>query len=358
MITVKNLSKKFGDLSVLKDINADIKKGEIISVIGPSGTGKSTFLRCLNLLEEPSGGQIYIDDIPLLDKNTNVPKIRQRMGMVFQSFNLYSHLTILENLTLGLVKLLKKSKTEANKKAFELLKLVGLAEKAYSFPDELSGGQKQRVAIARCMAMESDIILFDEPTSALDPTMVSEVLAVIRQLARRGMTMIIVTHEMEFSKNISNRVFYMDEGIIYEEGTPKQIFENPQREKTKAFIHRIRSMSFNINSPHYDLYALQAEMEAFGEKHMIPPETIARLIHVTEELLNLQPDYQNITLRLSYSEKDNSLKLLCMNPGKEHNVLEETEDGDNLEVMLIKGQCQHTNYWYDKGVNNSELHVR
>ncbi|MCF8362285.1 MAG: amino acid ABC transporter ATP-binding protein [Prolixibacteraceae bacterium] len=358
MITIKNLSKKFGALTVLKDINADIKKGEIISVIGPSGTGKSTFLRCLNLLEEPSGGQIYIDGIPLLDKNTNVPKIRQRMGMVFQSFNLYSHLTILENLTLGPVKLLKKTKSEANKKAFDLLKLVGLAEKAYSFPDELSGGQKQRVAIARCMAMESDIILFDEPTSALDPTMVSEVLAVIRQLARRGMTMIIVTHEMEFSKNISSRVFYMDEGIIYEEGTPEQIFENPQREKTKAFIHRIRSLTFNINSPHYDLYALQAEMEAFGEKHMIPPETIARLIHITEELLNLQPDYQNITLRLSYSEKDNSLKLLCMNPGKPHNVIEETEDGDNLEVILIKGQCQFTSYWYEKGINYTELHVR
>jgi len=358
MISVKNLSKKFGDLTVLKNINADIDKGEIISVIGPSGTGKSTFLRCMNLLEEPSDGQIFIDDTPLLDKNTNVPKIRQRMGMVFQSFNLYSHLTVLENLTLGPVKLLNKNKNEANKKAFELLKLVGLAEKVYSFPDELSGGQKQRVAIARCMAMESDIILFDEPTSALDPTMVSEVLAVIRRLSREGITLVIVTHEMEFAKSISNRVFYMDEGLIYEEGSPEQIFENPKREKTKAFIHRIRSMSFNINSPHYDLYALQAEMETFCEKHMVAPEVATRLIHITEELLNLHPDYQNISLRLSYSEKEKSLKLLCMNPGKEHNILEETEDGDNLEVILIKGQCQYTDYWYNEGVNFTELHVR
>ncbi|MDA3929789.1 MAG: amino acid ABC transporter ATP-binding protein [Prolixibacteraceae bacterium] len=358
MIKVENLSKIFGDLTVLKNINVTIKKGEIISVIGPSGTGKSTFLRCLNLLEEPSSGHILIDNIPLLDKNTNVPKIRQRMGMVFQSFNLYSHLTILENLTLGPIKLLKNTKSEANKKAFELLKLVGLAEKAYAFPDELSGGQKQRVAIARCMAMESDIILFDEPTSALDPTMISEVLAVIRRLAREGMTMIIVTHEMEFAKNISSRVFYMDEGIIYEEGTPKQIFENPQREKTKAFIHRIRSMTFNINSEHYDLYALQAEMEVFGEKHMIPPETITRLTHVTEELLNLQTNYSDTTLLLSYSEKDSSLKLLCTNPGKANNVLKESEDGDNLEVILIKGQCSHTQYWYENETNNVELAVK
>jgi len=186
MIKVRNLSKHFGELVVLKDISTDISKGEVISVIGPSGTGKSTFLRCLNLLEVPTGGSIFIDDVPLLDKHTDVPKLRQKMGMVFQSFNLYAHLTVLENLTIGPVKLLGKKRAEADEKAFELLKIVGLAEKAYSYPDELSGGQKQRVAIARCMAMEPEILLFDEPTSALDPTMVSEVLAVIRRLSREG----------------------------------------------------------------------------------------------------------------------------------------------------------------------------
>ena len=264
MIQVKNLSKYFGDLVVLKDISANINKGEVISVIGPSGTGKSTFLRCLNLLETPTGGSIEIDGIPLLAKGTNVPQVRQRMGMVFQSFNLYHHLTALENLAIGPIKLRVRKRADAFRKGMELLKLVGLAEKAHSYPDELSGGQKQRVAIARCMAMEPEILLFDEPTSALDPTMVSEVLAVIRRLAREGMTMVIVTHEMEFARNTSSRVFYMDGGLIYEEGTPAQIFENPQKEKTRAFIRRIRTFEHRITSPDYDLYAVQGEMEAFS----------------------------------------------------------------------------------------------
>lgn len=182
MIRIRNLSKHFGSLVVLKDINADIRKGEVISVIGPSGTGKSTLLRCMNLLETPTGGSVFIDDVPLLDKHTNVAKIRQRMGMVFQSFNLYTHLSVMENLTIGPLKLLGMSKADAHRKAMELLKVVGLAEKAFSLPEELSGGQKQRVAIARCLAMDPEILLFDEPTSALDPTMVSEVLAVIRKI--------------------------------------------------------------------------------------------------------------------------------------------------------------------------------
>jgi polar amino acid transport system ATP-binding protein len=246
MIQVRNLSKHFGDLVVLKDVSADIQKGEIISVIGPSGTGKSTFLRCLNLLESPTGGSILIDGVPILTRGANVPKVRQKMGMVFQSFNLYAHLSVLDNLTLGPIKLLHKQRAEAERHALELLKLVGLAEKASAFPDELSGGQKQRVAIARCMAMEPEILLFDEPTSALDPTMVSEVLAVIRRLAREGMTMVIVTHEMDFARNLSSRVFYMDEGLIYEEGTPEQIFDHPCKEKTRAFINRIRSLHLII----------------------------------------------------------------------------------------------------------------
>ena len=213
MITVKHLSKVFNnagrELTVLRDVNCEISKGEVISVIGPSGTGKSTFLRCLNRLEEPSGGQIEIDGVDILDRNADVNRLRRKMGMVFQNFNLFEHLTILDNITLCPMTLLGQSREAAEARAMELLQLVGLREKAGSLPGELSGGQKQRAAIARCLAMNPEIILFDEPTSALDPTMVSEVLAVIRHLAGQGMTMAIVSHEMEFVRSVSSRVFFM-----------------------------------------------------------------------------------------------------------------------------------------------------
>ncbi len=358
MITVRNLSKHFGDLVVLRDVNIDIRKGEIISIIGPSGTGKSTFLRCLNLLETPTGGSILIDGIPLLDKKTNVPKLRQRMGMVFQSFNLYSHLSVLENLTIGPVKLQGRGRKETNRKAMELLKLVGLAEKANSFPDELSGGQKQRVAIARCMAMEPEILLFDEPTSALDPTMVSEVLAVIRRLAREGITMVIVTHEMEFARNISSRVLYMDEGIIYEEGPPEQIFENPQKEKTRAFIHRIRSWHYAISSRDYDLYAMQAELEAFCDKHMLLKKTTGYIVHLAEEVIGLQSDFTDIGLSLSFSEKDGKLQMVCESAGAPVNPLEEGVLGDDIGLKLIRARCESVDYTFTRGKNILVLQIR
>src|SRR5665647_781127 len=291
MITVEHLSKKFDDFVVLKDISIEIKKGEVIAIIGPSGTGKSTFLRCLNLLDRPNSGSIFIDGVNILDAKADVPKVRQKMNMVFQSFNLFSHLSVLENLTIGPIKLRGLGTQEAEQKALELLKLVGLGEKANNYPDELSGGQKQRVAIARCLAMDPEIILFDEPTSALDPTMVSEVLSVIRRLAKEGMTMVIVTHEMDFARDVSNRVLYMDEGLIYEEGTPQQVFENPQKEKTKAFINRIRSFNYQISSPDYDLYAMNAEIEAFCEKQILPRKTRNNVLLLVEELLQMYNPY-------------------------------------------------------------------
>jgi polar amino acid transport system ATP-binding protein len=355
MITVKNLSKHYGDLVVLKDVNAEIKKGEVITLIGPSGTGKSTFLRCLNLLETPTGGSIFIDGIPLLDKNTNVPRLRQKMGMVFQSFNLYAHLPVLENLTIGPVKLLGKKKEEAIARAIELLKLVGLGEKINSFPDELSGGQKQRVAIARCMAMEPEILLFDEPTSALDPTMVSEVLAVIRRLAREGMTMVIVTHEMDFARSLSNRVLYMDEGIIYEEGTPENIFENPQREKTRAFIHRIRSMHYHIASIDFDLYAMNAEIEAFCEKHMLAPQVTAYVIQVAEEALILHSNFEDTDIILSYSEKDGNVELICESTGVPFNPLSAGALDDLIGLSIIRSRCKSVDYTYLNGKNKLML---
>ncbi|MEI6172819.1 MAG: amino acid ABC transporter ATP-binding protein [Bacteroidota bacterium] len=351
MIRTEHLSKHFGPLVVLKDISTEIRKGEIISVIGPSGTGKSTFLRCLNLLETPTGGNIFIDDVSLLDKHTNVPKVRQRMGMVFQSFNLYAHLTVLENLTIGPIKLLGKKKSVAESRAIELLKLVGLAEKAGSFPDELSGGQKQRVAIARCMAMEPEILLFDEPTSALDPTMVSEVLAVIRRLSREGMTMIIVSHEMEFVRNISTRVFYMDEGLIYEEGPPEQIFDNPQKEKTKAFINRVRSLHLKITSSDYDLYAMQGEMAAFCEKHILSKRVTGYVQLIAEEVLCLQHDFSDIQLSLSYSEKEGTVEIQCASDGTPVNPLKEHPEEDDIGLKLITGRCKSVDYTYADGKN-------
>lgn len=355
MISVRNLSKHYGALVVLRDVNTEIRKGEVISIIGPSGTGKSTFLRCLNLLDTPTGGEILIDGIPMLDKSTHVPKLRQRMGMVFQSFNLYAHLSVLDNLTIGPVKLKHIHPEEARKKGLELLKLVGLAEKAGNFPDELSGGQKQRVAIARCLAMEPEILLFDEPTSALDPTMVSEVLAVIRRLSREGMTMIIVTHEMEFARNISTRVFYMDEGVIYEEGPPEQIFEHPVKEKTKAFIHRVRSMNFSISSRNFDLYALQAEIEIFCEKHMISRKTSEDAQLVAEEILMLQKEFHEIRISMMYSEVDHSLRLHCHTAGQAYNPFDDADTQDDLGQKLIQSKCTDIGYLYENNLNQFTL---
>ena len=239
MINVENLSKNFGDLKVLKNISTTINKGEIISIIGPSGSGKSTFLRCINKLEEPTEGHIYIDGMDLMDKNTDINKIRERVGMVFQHFNLFPNMTVLENLTLSPIMVKKESKEEAEKYASYLLEKVGLSDKASSYPTQLSGGQKQRIAIARALAMKPEVILFDEPTSALDPEMIKEVLDVIRDLAKEGMTMLIVTHEMGFARNVGNRILFMDKGEIIEDCSPKEFFENPTNERIKDFLNKV-----------------------------------------------------------------------------------------------------------------------
>jgi polar amino acid transport system ATP-binding protein len=239
MISVKGLKKSYGDIEVLKDISIDIRPKEVVVVIGPSGSGKSTFLRCLNMLEPISGGHVIIDGIDLADKKTDINKVRTEVGMVFQHFNLFPHKTVLENITLSPIIVRKWSKEKAEKKAMELLKKVGLADKANVYPNSLSGGQKQRVAIARALAMEPKVMLFDEPTSALDPEMVGEVLEVMKQLAREGMTMVVVTHEMGFAREVGDRVVFMDGGYIIEENTPKELFENPQHERTKSFLSKV-----------------------------------------------------------------------------------------------------------------------
>lgn len=239
MINVENLSKNFGNLKVLKNISTTVNKGEVISIIGPSGSGKSTFLRCINKLEEPTEGHIYIDGMDLMDKNTDINKIRERVGMVFQHFNLFPNMTVLENLTLSPTMVKKESKEEAEKYALYLLEKVGLSDKANSYPTQLSGGQKQRIAIARALAMKPEVILFDEPTSALDPEMIKEVLDVMRDLAKEGMTMLIVTHEMGFARNVGNRILFMDNGEIIEDCSPKDFFENPTNDRIKDFLNKV-----------------------------------------------------------------------------------------------------------------------
>ena len=239
MIRVEKLYKNFDDLEVLKGINTNISKGEVVAVIGPSGSGKSTFLRCINRLEEPTSGDIYIENENIMGKNVDANIMRQKVGMVFQHFNLFPHKSVLENLTLGPIKLKKMSKSEAEALAMKLLKKVGLEDKKNSYPKKLSGGQKQRVAIARALAMEPEVMLFDEPTSALDPEMVGEVLQVMRELANEGMTMVVVTHEMGFARSVADRVLFMDKGNILEDNTPMNIFSNPEHERTKEFLDKV-----------------------------------------------------------------------------------------------------------------------
>jgi polar amino acid transport system ATP-binding protein len=348
VITIRNLVKKFGDVEVLKNINTEIQKGEVISIIGASGGGKSTLLRCLNLLEQPTSGSIIVDGVDLLDPAADVAAVRQKMNMVFQSFNLFAHMTALENLTLAPIKLKGMRRDEAQEHCTELLRMVGLAERAHYFPHELSGGQKQRVAIARCLAMNPEIILFDEPTSALDPTMVSEVLAVIRRLAKQGLTMLVVTHEMDFARDVSSRVFYMDDGTIHEEGPPGQIFDNPQRERTRAFIHHVRTWRYAIGSADVDLFAMHGEINAFGEKQLLSRQAIFNLQLLSEELIQLiKPQLRaggKFEFAVQYVEEDRTLQAwLHMPQGVPNPVEIENEDAE-LSLMLIRNLASEIGY--------------
>ena len=345
MIKIEHLKKEYPNITPLKDVSVEIRDGDVISVIGPSGTGKSTLLRCINQLEKPTGGRIWLDGTEITDPKCDINRIRRKMGMVFQSFNLFGHMTVIENIMVPPMELLGKGAQEAYDEGMRLLRTVGLAEKALNYPDELSGGQKQRIAIARTLAMDPDVILLDEPTSALDPTMVGEVQAVIRDLAKTGKTMMFVTHEMKFARAISNRVFYMDEGGIYEDGTPEQIFGHPLRENTRRFIKRLKVLELSIESRDSDLLGMAGEITRYCTKSQISPKLANRIQLAFEESVSrlLIPALENPRIHavVEYSEETESADWVIRYNGP---PLDVTRQGDELALTVMNGISEKAEY--------------
>lgn len=354
MIRIEHLEKVYSDsgLRVLADVNAEIRDGEVISIIGPSGTGKSTFLRCINMLEQPTSGHIWIDGTDVTDPHCDIARVRRQVGMVFQSFNLFDHLSVIDNVMVGPMKLQGMSAADAESQARDLLDQVGLLSKADAFPSQLSGGQKQRVAIARCLSMNPKVILFDEPTSALDPTMVSEVLRVIRDIASRGITMLIVTHEMQFARKVSTRVFYMDQGVIYEDGTPEQIFENPQKERTQMFIKRVRTISRHFDSQNIDLYGLLGDVHNFCLQYGLDggmTELTERAVErVVDDCLNSLDDNRMAKLKacggmdmdVAFSEKSGHVRMRLLAPMELGHILDPDTVEGQARLDDLRSVCQ------------------
>jgi polar amino acid transport system ATP-binding protein len=356
ILSAENLAKQYGDTVVLENVSFDIEQGEVVSIIGPSGTGKSTLLRSVNFLDPPTAGSVYFNGHKLSKRN--IDKARQKMGMVFQGFGLFANMDALRNIMIGQMDLLKKPAAEAESRARELLKTVGLSDHAHHFPKQLSGGQKQRVAIARCLAMDPDVILFDEPTSALDPTMVGEVTAVIRNLAKSGMTMLIVTHEMEFAKNISSRVCVMDERGIYESGTPAELFGNPQRPNTRTFILKIKTFEFSVQSRDFDFIAMLNGIDDFCFRYAVDEEKARRIRLIAEELVLhiVAPQFGKCDLTISFPESRDAYHISLTYPGDNRNAL---ETGDDLSAMLAKNAARRIEHSYDaeNGLNSFNIEV-
>ena len=362
MIEIHHLRKEYESATPIMDLSATINDGDVISVIGPSGTGKSTLIRCINRLETPTAGEIIVDGVCVTDKKCDLSKVRLGMGMVFQSFNLFGHLTVVENVMLPQIDLLGKDRQTAYDKAIELLKMVGLESRALQYPEMLSGGQKQRVAIARTLSTDPKIILFDEPTSALDPTMVGEVQSVIRQLSETGKTMIIVTHEMKFAREICNRVFYLDEGGIYEEGTPDEVFDHPKKEKTRRFIRQLKVYEATLGEDGKDLLSIFGEIENFAQRNRIPYEISDRIKAASEEmgvqiLLN-EAGAGNIEFAAEYDEARRTAYVKFRYAGKAFNP----EDSENrIALSLLESYCDTIEYFYHDGEENANeviLHIK
>ena len=360
MIELVHLEKRYENATPLKDVNAVINDGDVISVIGPSGTGKSTLLRCINMLERPTGGQIIFNGEDITAPKYDLTEARKHMGMVFQSFNLFSHLTVIENLMLAPVDILKKSKQEAYDNGIALLKRVGLSGREFQYPEQLSGGQKQRVAIARTLAMDPEVIMLDEPTSALDPAMVGEVKSVIRDLAATGKTMLIVSHDMSFARAICNRVFYMDQGGIYEDGAPEKIFDDPQRELTRRFVRKLKVLELEIEGRDFDFPGLCGEIDRYCLQNDVPTRTKYR-IHLTfEELLKQMLrnvlEYSSVHMTVEYAPEEEQTIVTATYAGERF----DPEEGDNkLSFAVLKASVDELRYEYDpESEQTNAIHIR
>ncbi len=354
MIQIEHLRKEYPNAIPLKDVSVTINDGDIISIIGPSGTGKSTLIRCINMLDCPTSGKIIVNGIDVTDKHCNICDVRKKMGMVFQNFNLFEHLTVLENVMFAPMNLLKMSKQEAYDRAIELLRMVGMDRRTMNYPYMLSGGQKQRVAIARTLSLDPDIILFDEPTSALDPTMVGEVQSVIRSLTKMGKTMMIVTHEMKFAREICNRVFYMDNGGIYEDGTPEQIFDNPQKERTRRFIRHLKVFETVIDGVDFDFVGIASELERYAYKNEMPPKMTYRLRALFEEMCHelILPAIEQklINFTVEYNAETQAATAIITYPGKSYDP--STSDNE-LSLAIINNAADNIQYSFNEKENNS-----
>ena len=372
-IRVEGLCKSFGELEVLKDVSIEIEKGEIVSIIGGSGCGKSVFLRLVEMLEKPDSGKVFINGEEMTAKGANIDRIRRNVGMVYQGFFLFEHLNVMDNMCLAPVKLLKMQRKDAEAKAMELLDMVGLTSKAKAMPKTLSGGQKQRIAIVRALMMDPEILLFDEPTSALDPTMVGEVLATMRMLAKRGLTMVIVTHEFKFARDVSTRVLYFAEKGIYDQGTPQEIFDNPKKELTVAFIRKIKSISEHIGSTDFDLMSFHGRIYVFGERYGYTQRECQKIQLCSEELIYeyirvANPEWErnrseaqpvDIDILIEYSETENRLIIECDATSREYDIFSCVEDLDpeHLGVTIIKHNAAKYSWEYANGRNRVRVEM-
>lgn len=362
MIEIKGLCKSFGRTKVLTGLDLTIRAGEIVAVIGSSGCGKSVTLRCIEMLEKPDAGTIVVNGQEITSKNADIGRIRRSVGMVYQDFGLFSNMNVMENLCIAPTKLLKMSKKDAKKKALDLLAAVGLADRGSCSVSALSGGQKQRVAICRAMMMDPQIMLFDEPTSALDPTLVGEVLATIRMLSHRGLTMIIVTHEMNFARQIADRVVFLADGGVYEQGTPEEIFERPKREKTQDFIRKLKHLVYHIDRCDFDLLEILGGIHTFAIRYGLCENECYRLKICTEEMIGMlkdsvPADQIDIHVHLFFSEADQTSELLFQSRGERYNPFEQLDEDnesamyDHLSLFIIKSKARQYAHRYEKGVN-------